>query len=82
MLYNLDPNRHKFLTTFLSLVDLGAFIDSRALVDHVNRTRLVRQYRAPQFIRDTPRRYVIPELIAFLQGREYWSINAGAMFVQ
>jgi hypothetical protein len=83
MLYNLDPNRHKFLTTFLTLMDLGSFIDNRALVDYVNRTRLVQQKYPPlRFIRDKTGAYVTTELIRFLHGREHQSINAGAMFIQ
>jgi hypothetical protein len=83
MLQDLDPHRHRFLSTFLRLVDLGSFIDNKALVDHVNRTRSVQGNPPPRFIRETNgSRYVITELIGFLHGREYWSIDAGAMFVQ
>jgi hypothetical protein len=84
MLHDLDPSRPKFLSTFLRLVDLGSFIDNKALIDHVNRTRSVQKYPPPRFIRDTNTTggTVITELIAFLHGNEAWSVDAGAMFVQ
>lgn len=84
MLQDLDPSGHKFLSTFLRLVDLGSFIDDKALVEHVNRTRSVQGYPPPQFIRDTSTtgKTVITELIEFLHGNEACSIDAGAMFIQ
>ncbi|KAH9971205.1 hypothetical protein BGW80DRAFT_1322645 [Lactifluus volemus] len=82
-LHDLDPSWPNFLSTFLRLVDLGSFIDNKALVEHVNRTRSVQENPPPRFIRETNgSRYVITELIGFLHGKEYWSINAGAMFIQ
>lgn len=84
MLNTLDPykNEQRFLSTFLSLVDLGSFIDNRALADHVSRTPVVRQYRPPSFMREKNARYVIAELVEFLQGTEIWSVHAGVMFAQ
>jgi hypothetical protein len=83
MLHHLDPyeNEQRFLSTFLNLVDLGSFIDNRALADHVGRTPIVQHYRPPSFMRENAR-YVIAELVNFLQGTEIWSIHAGAMFAQ
>jgi hypothetical protein len=84
MLHQLDPykNEQRFLSTFLSLVDLGSFIDNRALADHVGRTRIVQQYRPPSFMREMNTGYVIAGLVEFLQGTEVWSIHAGVMFAQ
>lgn len=85
MLHQLDPykNEQKFLSTFLSLVDLGSsFIDNRALADHVGRTPVVQQYRPPSFMRKMNAGYVIAELVKFLQGTEICSIHAGVMFVK
>lgn len=85
MLSDQDPfkTRPHFLSPFLSLVDLGSFIDGRALVDHVSRTNSLR--KGPTwFMRnegDKPM-YVIAELVAFLHGKEYSSIHAGVMFTQ
>jgi hypothetical protein len=42
MLNDLDPYKHRFLSTFMTLVDLGSFIDSRALVDHISRIPVVK----------------------------------------
>jgi hypothetical protein len=83
-LHRLDPykNEQKFLSTFLSLVDLGSFIDNRALADYVGRTPVVQQYRPPSFMREMNAVYVIAELVIFLQGTEVWSIHAGVMFAQ
>jgi hypothetical protein len=61
-------------------VDLGSFIDSRALVDHLSRTSLVQHYRPPPFIRNTKGGYVIAELVEFLHGEKYEGIHAGALF--
>lgn len=84
MLYQLDPykNEQRFLSTFLSLVDLGSIVDNRALADHVGRTLVVQQYRPPLFMREMNARYVIAELVNFVQGTEIWSIHAGMMFAQ
>src|SRR6267154_750975 len=83
-LHHLDPykNEQRFLSTFLSLVDLGSFIDNRALADHVGRTPVVQQYRPPSFMREVNAGYVIAELVKFLEGTEVWSIHAGVMFAQ
>jgi len=84
MLHHLEPykNEQRFLSTFLSLVDLGSFIDNKALADHVGRTPVVQQYRPPSFMREMKAGYVIAELVKFLQGTETWSIHAGMMFAQ
>ena len=83
-LHELDPCKHeqRFLSTFLSLVDLGSSIDNRALADHVGRTPVVQQYRPPSFMREMNRGYVIAGLVEFLQGTEVWSIHAGVVFAQ
>ena len=81
-LHQLDPYKHKFLSTFLSLVDLGSFIDSRTLVDHLSRTTLVQQYRPLPFMRNAKDGYVIAELVEFLHGEKYEGIHAGALFAQ
>jgi hypothetical protein len=82
MLNDLDPYKHRFLSTFMTLVDLGSFIDSRALVDHISRIPVVQQYRPPPLMRNTRDGYVIFELVKFLHGEEYGSIHAGALFIQ
>jgi hypothetical protein len=84
MLNDLDPYKHphRFLSTFMTLVDLGSFIDSRALVDHISRTPSVRLYRPPWLMRNTRDSYVIFELVKFLHGEKYESIHAGAFFIQ
>jgi len=82
MLSDLDPNRPTFLSTFLSLVDLGSFIDSEALAEHVNRTCLNQKSRPACFMRDTKDRYVIEEVVRFLRGRGTDSVHAGAIFIQ
>lgn len=81
MLQQLDPymNEQRFLSTFLSLMDLGSFIDNRALADHVGRTPVVQQYRPPSFMREDVG-YVIGGLVGFFQGTETWSIHAGMVF--
>lgn len=80
-LRDLDPSK-RFLSGFLSLVDLGSFIDSKALADHVTRTALVQIHRPSLFMRAPQGGYVIAELVTFLHGTGYWSICAGAMFTQ
>ena len=84
MLNQLDPykNEQRFLSTLLSLVDLGSFIDNKTLADHVGRTRIVQQYRPPLFMREMNAGYVIADLVRFLQGTEICSIHAGVMFAQ
>jgi hypothetical protein len=82
MLQQLDPNEQRFLSTFLSLMDLGSFIDNRALADHVGRTPVVQQARPPLFMREMNAGYVIGELVNFYQGTEISSIHAGMMFAQ
>ncbi|KAH9172883.1 hypothetical protein EDB89DRAFT_1962838 [Lactarius sanguifluus] len=81
-LNNLEPYNSRFLSSLLRLVDLGSFIDSKALVDHVNRTSLVQQYRPPFLMRGERDGYVILELLGFLRADEYSSIHAGATFIQ
>ena len=86
-LYDLDPNKPRhFLSRFLSLVDLGSFIDSEALADYVTRIPLVGRDRPSAFMRESKGEskggYVIAELVTFLRGTESWSIHAGAMFTQ
>lgn len=80
-LRDMDPSK-RFLSKFLSLVDLGSFIDSKALADHVTRTPLVQLHRPSLFMRAPQGRYAVAELVEFLHGTEYWSIHAGAMFTQ
>jgi hypothetical protein len=80
-LNDLDPSK-RFLTRFLRLVDLGSFIDSRALVDHVARIPVVQRLRPPLFMRWPKSGYVIAELVKFLHGKDNGSIHAGAMFTQ
>ena len=67
---------------FLRLVDLGSFINSKALIEHVNRTSLVQRSRPQIFMRRERDGYVIPELLGFLRADDYYSINAGAAFIQ
>jgi hypothetical protein len=83
-LHELDPykNEQRFLSIFLSLVDLGSFNDNRALADHVGRSPVVQQYRPPSFMREMNAGYVIAELVEFLQGTGIWSIHAGMMFIK
>lgn len=83
MLQKLDPfkNDQRFLSIFLSLMDLGSFIDNRALVDHVGRTPVVQKHRPSLFMRENAG-YVIAELVKFFQGTEIPSIHAGMMFAQ
>jgi hypothetical protein len=71
MLQKLDPfkNDQRFLSIFLSLMDLGSFIDNRALVDHVGRTPVVQKHRPSLFMRENAG-YVIAELVKFFQGTE------------
>jgi tetratricopeptide (TPR) repeat protein len=80
-LHTLDPLNPRFLSTLLRSVDLGSFIDSRALVDHVNRTNLVQRSRPAIFMRRERDVYVILELLDFLRGAEYYSIDAGVAFM-
>jgi len=81
-LYNLDPYNPRFLSSLLRLVDLGSFIDNKALVDHVERTSLVQQYRPPFYMRGERGGYVILELLGFLRADENGSIHAGAAFIK
>ncbi|KAH8984683.1 hypothetical protein EDB92DRAFT_2117026 [Lactarius akahatsu] len=81
-LKNLEPYNSRFLSSLLRLVDLGSFIDNKALVDHVNRTSLVQQYRPPFLMRGERDGYVILELLGFLRADEKGSIHAGAAFIQ
>jgi hypothetical protein len=83
-LHQLEPYKYeqRFLSTFLSLVDLGSFIDNRTLADHVGRTPVVQQYRPPSYMREMNAGYVIAELVKFLQGTEKCGIHAGMMFAQ
>jgi hypothetical protein len=80
-LRDLDLSK-QFLSRFLSLVDLGSFIDSKALADHVTRTPPVQLYRPSLFMRERMGGYAIAELVKFLRGTEYGSIHAGTMFTQ
>ena len=79
---NLELDRPGILSTFLRLVDLGSFLDSTALVGHVYRTCLARRHLPPQIMVDANHGYVIPRIVAFLYGREYGSIHAGALFTK
>ncbi|KAI9453660.1 hypothetical protein BJY52DRAFT_1288007 [Lactarius psammicola] len=81
-LYTLQPNNPRFLSLLLRLVDLGSFIDNKALVDHFHRTSLVQKDRPPFLMRNERNGYVILELLGFLRADEYGSINAGAAFIQ
>jgi hypothetical protein len=82
MLSDLDPNQPWFLSRFLSLVDLGSFIDSEALAEHVNRTCLNQQPLPPCFMHETDDRYVIAEVVWFLRGRGAGSTHLGTIFIQ
>lgn len=74
---------HKMiLSSLLRLVDLGSFIDNKALVDHVDRTSLVQKQRPPFLMRKEEDGYVILELLTFLRGDQNDSIHAGATFLQ
>lgn len=83
MLQDLNPskNEQRFLSTLLSLMDLGSFIDNRALVDHVGRTPVVQQYRPSLFMHENAG-YVIGGLVTFFQGTDIRSIHAGMIFAQ
>ena len=83
-LYQLEPYKYeqRFLSTFLSLVDLGSFIDNRTLVDHAGRTPVVQLYRPPSFMCKMNEGYVIMELFEFLQGTENCGIHSGLMFAR
>ncbi|KAH9172885.1 hypothetical protein EDB89DRAFT_1962863 [Lactarius sanguifluus] len=81
-LYSLQPNNPRFLSSLLRLVDLGSFIDNKALVNHVHRTRLVQQDRPSFLMRRERDGYVVLELLAFSRADEYDSIHAGAAFIQ
>lgn len=81
-LCSLEPHNPRLLSTLLRLVDLGSFIDNKALVDHVDRTDLVQKHRPPALMRGEKDGYVILELLGFLRADEYGSINAGAAFIQ
>ena len=63
------------------MVDLGSFIDNKALVEHVHRTGLVQKYCPPFLVRKGGR-YVILDLLQFLRGDGNDSIHAGAVFIQ
>lgn len=82
MLSELKLDGHWVLSTFLRLVDLGSFLDSTALVDHVKRTCLARRHPPPQIMLDANHGYVIPLVVVFLHGMEYGSINAGMLFTK
>ena len=82
MLSELNLGNPWILSTFLRLVDLGSFLDSTALVDHVYRTCLARRHPPLPIMLDANHGYVIPRLVAFLHGNEYWSIHAGALFTK
>jgi hypothetical protein len=71
-----------FLSRFLSLVDLGSFIESRALADYVTRIPLVQLHDPPSSFMREKGGYVIAELVKFLHGTERGSIHAGVMFAQ
>ncbi|KAH9005748.1 hypothetical protein EDB86DRAFT_2875623 [Lactarius hatsudake] len=81
-LYSLQPNNPRFLSSLLRLVDLGSFIDNKALVNHLHRTRLVQQDRPSFLMRRERDGYVVLALLAFLRADEYDSIHAGAAFIQ
>ena len=82
MLSELKLDGRWILSTFLRLVDLGSFIDSTALVDHVKRTCLALRHPPPQIMLDSKHGYVIPLAVVFLHGMEYGSIHAGALFTK
>ncbi|KAH8984681.1 hypothetical protein EDB92DRAFT_1885663 [Lactarius akahatsu] len=81
-LYSLEPYQPKFLSTLLRLVDLGSFVDNKALVDFVYRTSLVQIYSPPFLMREERDGYVILDLLEFLRGDKHSSIHAGAMFIR
>ncbi|KAF8261742.1 hypothetical protein EI94DRAFT_1745299 [Lactarius quietus] len=81
-LNNIEPYQSRFLSSLLRLVDLGSFIDNKALVGHVYRTSLVQKYCPPFLTRREGGRYVILELLQFLSGDGNGSIHAGAAFIQ
>ncbi|KAN0138675.1 hypothetical protein V8E53_003663, partial [Lactarius tabidus] len=80
-LHTIDPFDPRFLSIFLRFLDLGSFIDSKALVDHVDRTNLVQRSRPRNFMRRERDGYVILELLGFIRADEYYSIDAGAAFI-
>ncbi|KAI0286423.1 hypothetical protein BC826DRAFT_1108859 [Russula brevipes] len=84
MLSELDPyaQRQKFLSTFLRLVDLGSFIDSKALFDHLGRTSVVCRYQPPLFMRGPKNRYVVNDIIDFLCGKGGGSVHLGVLSMQ
>ena len=83
MLSELNLDRHWILSMFLRLVDLGSFMDSTALVDHVKRTCLSsRRHPPPQIMLDPNHGYVIPCVVVFLHGIDYGSIHAGTLFIK
>ena len=82
MLSELNQDRHRILSTFLRLVDLGSFIDSTALVDHVKRICFARRHPQPQIMLDPNHGYIISHVVVFFHGMEYASIHAGAMFTK
>ena len=83
MLSELNLHKHRILSAFLRLVDLGSFLDSTALVDHVKRTCLSsRRHHPPQIMLDANHGYVIPQVVVFLHGMEYESIHAGTLFIK
>ncbi|KAI0292972.1 hypothetical protein B0F90DRAFT_1767489 [Multifurca ochricompacta] len=69
------------MTTLLSLADLGSFIEDKALVEHVSRTRLV-QNRPPPWLMHGQNGHIILGLVEFLRGSEKNSVHVGAMFIQ
>ena len=81
-LYIFDPYEFGFLSPLLRLVDLGSFIDNKALTEHVHRTSLVQKYCPPFLVRKEGGGYVILELLQFLSGDGKGSIHAGAAFIQ
>ncbi|KAI0258666.1 hypothetical protein BC834DRAFT_835038 [Gloeopeniophorella convolvens] len=81
-LANADPYNDDFLLEFWRSIDLGWFINSRAVVEHVNRTALIQQYRHPRLMRNAFGAYAISELVDFLDGQKYSSIHAGILSIQ
>ena len=81
-LYDLEPYSARFLSSLLRLVDLGSFIDNKALVAHVERSSLIQQYRPPFLMRGERDGYIILELLGFLRADENSSIHAGAAFIK
>jgi hypothetical protein len=82
MLNELHLDRPWILSLFLRLVDLGSFLDSRALVGHVYRTCLARRHRPPQNMLDANHGYAILRVVTFFHGEECGSIHAGALFTK